>query len=110
MCDHQKTQIEKRGNVMTIELFIFLFTIGSLVSSLLTEALKKSFKNISTNIIALSNAFIVGTCGTVVAYLLMGVLLNTTNVVCIFLMTFCIWVGSMVGYDKVMQTIAQIKG
>jgi len=28
---------------------------------------------------------------------------------CIVLMGVCIWVGSMIGYDKVVQTIEQIK-
>ena len=95
---------------MTVQLFIFLFTIGSVVSSLFTEALKKSVANMSTNMIALINSFIVGIVGTIIAYILMGVEWTLPNIVCIVLMTFCIWVGSMVGYDKVMQTIAQIKG
>ena len=95
---------------MTIQLFIFLFTVGSLVSSLLTEALKKACKEISTNMIALINSLLVGILGTSAAYILMGVQWSLVNIVCIVLMAFCIWVGSMVGYDKVMQTIAQIKG
>lgn len=95
---------------MTIQLFIFLFTIGSAVSSLLTQALKKSFENVSSNIIALVNAFVVGILGTVAAYILMGITFNLANVVCIFLMSGCIWIGSMVSYDKVMQTLYQIKG
>lgn len=94
---------------MTIQLFIFLFTIGSLVSSLLTETLKKAMKNLSTNIIALVNSFVVGFLGTSAAYILMGVEVNMSNAVCLVLMAFCIWIGSMVGYDKVLQTIAQIK-
>lgn len=95
---------------MTIQIFIFLFTFGSTVSSLFTEALKKSFKNISTNIIALINSVVVGVVGTSIAYVLMGVEWSLVNIVCIVLMTFCVWVGSMVGYDKVIQTISQIKG
>lgn len=95
---------------MDISLFIFLFTVGSLISSLLTEALKKSFKSISTNIVALIDAVIVGGVGTAFAYILMGVVWSVSNIICLILMVFCIWVGSMVGYDKVLQTINQIKG
>ena len=95
---------------MNITLFLSLFTIGSLVSSLLTEALKKAFKEISTNIIALIDAGVVGLAGTSAAYILMKVDWTPQNIVCLILMVFCIWVGSMVGYDKVLQTIAQIKG
>ncbi len=94
---------------MTIELFLFLFTIGSLVSSLLTEALKKLNKALSTNVIALIDAVMVGLGGTVSAYVLMDIPWTPVNIVCMILMTFCVWIGSMIGYDKVMQTIAQLK-
>lgn len=94
---------------MTIEIFLFLFTIGSLISSLLTEAIKKMDLNMSVNIIALIDAVVVGLLGTIAFYLIMGIVWTPTNIVCIFLMTFCIWIGSMIGYDKVMQTIAQLK-
>lgn len=95
---------------MTIQLFMFLFTIGSVVSSLLTEALKKSFTNVSTNIIALVNACIVGVIGTICAYILLDIPFVLANNVCIFLMAVCVWIGSMVGFDKVTQTLTQIKG
>lgn len=95
---------------MTIQLFMFLFTIGSVVASLLTEAIKKSFTDISTNMIALINACIVGILGTICAYIFMDITFNVSNGICIVLMAMCIWIGSMIGYDKVMQTISQIKG
>lgn len=95
---------------MTIELFMFLFTIGSLASSLLTQAMKKALQNISTNITALVSAITVGGIGTICAYALMGIPLTPQNIICIVLMIVCMWVGSMIGYDKVMQTISQIKG
>ena len=94
---------------MTIQLFMFLFTIGSLVSSLLTEAIKKSYKNVSTNVIALIDAVCVGVAGTVCAYILMGITFTLSNVICIVLMAVCVWIGSMIGYDKVMQTLNQLK-
>ena len=93
---------------MSITLFLGLFTLGSTVSSLLTEALKKALK-ISTNLIALIDAVIVGVFGTSAAYILLGVDWTAQNITCLILMTFCIWMGSMIGYDKVLQTIAQIK-
>ena len=95
---------------MTIQLFIFLFTMGSVIASLLTEALKKANKDMSTNVIALIDSVVVGVLGTGCAYTIMGVEWSLVNIVCIILMGFCIWIGSMVGYDKVMQTISQIKG
>lgn len=94
---------------MTIEIFLFLFTIGSLISALLTEAIKKLDLNLSINIIALIDAVIVGLLGTIAFYIIMGIVWSPANIVCIFLMALCIWIGSMIGYDKVMQTIAQLK-
>lgn len=95
---------------MTIQLFLFLFTIGSLMSSLVTEAIKKAFTSVSTNVIALADSVLVGLVGTICAYILMGIPFTLANDICIVLMAACIWIGSMVGYDKVMQTISQIKG
>ena len=93
---------------MTITLFLSLFTLGSMVSSLLTEAVKKA-TDISSNLIALINAIVVGLAGTCAAYVLMGEPFNLQNIICIILMTVCIWIGSMIGYDKVIQTISQIR-
>lgn len=93
---------------MTFELFCALLTIGSSISGLMTQALKKSF-NISSNIIALLDAIIVGGIGTAIAYEIMGVEVSMRNFSYLVLMMVCIWLGSMVGYDKVIQTITQIK-
>lgn len=93
---------------MSVNMFIILFTLGSASASLLTEAEKKSFK-IRANILALINAVVVGILGTAAAYILYDIPFNLKNVVCMILMTVCIWVGSMVGYDKILQTITQIK-
>ena len=93
---------------MTIELFMFLFTVGSLTSSLHTQALKKAIKDLSSNITALISALVIGVGGTLAAYILLNVELNVKNIICLVLMAACVWVGSMVGYDKVLQTIAQI--
>lgn len=93
---------------MTIELFIALFGFGSMASSLLTEALKKSLNNISSNVIALINAIIVGGAGTFGYYILTDAPITPANVIYAALMALCVWVGSMVGYDKVMQTLKQI--
>lgn len=94
---------------MTIELFIFLFTIGALLSSLLTEAIKKAIPDISANILALCSAIIVGAIGMTFFYITHGIAFSIVNFIYIILMTVCIWIGSMIGYDKVIQTIAQIR-
>ncbi len=95
---------------MTIELFLFLFTVGSSASSLLTQAMKKAFKNLSSNMLAFVSAMIVGIGGTMAAYILMNINIDAKCLVCVPLMTLCIWVGSMISYDKILQTIAQLRG
>lgn len=95
---------------MTIELFIIMLTVGGTLSSLITQALKKAFDELSSNVIAIADAAIVGIGGMIIAYILMDIPFSLQNVVCIPLMAVCIAVGSMVGYDKVIQTLKQIRG
>lgn len=94
---------------MTIELFMFLFTAGSMAASLLTQAMKKTFYTLPSNVIAMWGALIVGLGGTICAYIFLEIPFVPRNIICIVLMPVCLWVGSMVSYDKVMQTIAQYK-
>lgn len=97
---------------MTVQLFLVMFTIGSLISSLLTEAIKRWFANqekeVSANMLAAINSVVIGVIGTVIYYILKGIPFNVVNITCMILMTAAIWVASMVGYDKVMQLIDQI--
>ena len=99
---------------MTVTLFIIMFSFGSGVCALLTEALKKAFENaqkqLSNNLLALIDAIVVGGIGTAIAYTLMGIEWSVNNIICLVLMVVSIWVGSMIGYDKVIQTISQIRG
>ena len=97
---------------MTVAMFILLMTICSAVSSVLTEGVKKWFDNAnktySSNLIAMFNAIVVGCGGTAIAYVLLGVAFTLPNILCLVLMAAAVWLGSMVGYDKVIQLIAQI--
>ena len=95
---------------MTIELFIIMLTVGGTLSSLITQALKKAFDELSSNVIAIADAAIVGIGGMIITYILMDIPFTLQNIVCIPLMAICIAVGSMVGYDKVIQTLKQIRG
>lgn len=98
---------------MTITLFITVLTIGAAVTALLTEAIKKAYSNAnkvySPNIIALVNAFVVGGGGTAVVYMLTGIEWTINNIICMVLMIGAVWLGSMLGFDKIIQTLTQIK-
>lgn len=97
---------------MTITLFISVLTIGAVVSGLLTEAIKKAYanagKDCSANVIALVDAIVVGCGGTAVCYMLMGIDWTVNNVICMILMSLSVWIGSMIGYDKIVQLVKQI--
>lgn len=98
---------------MTITLFISLFTLGSCASSLFTEAVKKAYQNAgkdySANVVALVNSAVVGGLGTAVAYMLLGIPWTVNNIICLVLMIVVVWMASMIGYDKIMQLLDQIK-
>ena len=97
---------------MTITLFITMFTIGSAICTLLTEAVKKAFENAgktaSANVLALVDAVAVGGIGTAVAYILMEIEWNINNILCLCLMVCAVWIGSMIGWDKVKQMLEQL--
>lgn len=97
---------------MNITVFITLVTIFSIISSFLTQGIKSWYQNsgkiYSANMIALINSFIIGCCGTPIAYVLMNIPFTLENIVCIPLMAGGVWLGCMIGYDKVMQLIAQV--
>lgn len=98
---------------MSITLFITMFTVGAAASALLTEAVKKSYANAgkecSPNVIALVDAVVIGAGGTAVVYMLMDIPWTVNNIICLMLMAGCVWIGSMIGYDKVVQLLKQIE-
>ena len=99
---------------MTVEMFIILLTAFSVVTSLVTEAVKKFFDSINvtyaSNIIALAVAVFVGGAGTVIFYAFNDIEPSFINNISVFLMMGANWIGSMVGYDKVKQAIIQLSG
>lgn len=97
---------------MTVELFIGLITVLSPFTSMLVEVIKRELntadKSYSSNLVALISAALVGIIGTAVSYFMLGIEFTPYNILCLPLMALIIWIGSMVGYDKVIQLINQI--
>lgn len=97
---------------MTITLFVSILTFGSVANVLLTEAVKKAYENAgkeySANIVALIDAAVIGGLGTAATYMLMNIPWTINNIICLAIMIVTVWVGSMVGYDKVIQLVKQI--
>lgn len=99
---------------MTFDLFLILLTILAVVTSLLTEGIKKFLDSLkvtyAANIVVLCVSVVVAGIGTSVFYMWNNIEWTTLNIICIFLMICANWLGSMLGYDKVMQALTQIKG
>lgn len=98
---------------MSFTVFISLLTIFSSVTSICAECCKKLLDctkiKYSSNILVFIIACIVGTGGTCIYYVFNLIEFNLVNVVCSVLMGLATSVGAMVGYDKIVQTIQQLK-
>lgn len=98
---------------MNIAYFSAMIVILCAVSALFTEALKQFCDNgnisFSPNLAALICSAVVGGGGTVAFYILTGVAWTLPTIVTLIIAIFAIWIGAMVGYDKVVQLIEQIK-
>jgi hypothetical protein len=97
---------------MNIALFMILLAIFCVVSMLFTEAFKNLFKNAgkpySANLIALAVSAIVGGGGSTAAFILLSIPFTAVNITCIILLVAAVWLGAMVGYDKLYQSVTQI--
>lgn len=98
---------------MSVSLFIAIFVAGGLTNILLTQAIKQFYYNrneaASPNVIALISALVVGGGGTAFAYMLLGVQWSVNNILCLLAMMLFVWMGSMIGYSKILETYRQFR-
>lgn len=108
-----KNLLDDEVFIMEATLFLTLFTIFSTMTGICTECCKKILDDInivySTNILALIVASIVGSVGTCIYYIMYSIPFNLVNIIFIVLMAISNAFGAMVGYDKIIQTIEQLK-
>ena len=98
---------------MNASLFLILLSVFSVISGLVTEAIKKIVNdkaNLSYNLVALIVALIVGSVGCGTYYQLNGILFTVNNIIYMVLMGLSSGLTATVGYDKVKQTIEQLTG
>ena len=95
---------------MTLTLFISLATALSLISSLITEAIKKSFNATKPTLIVAIIAVVTGWGGGAIAYSLMNIGYTSSNIICLTLLAPTIWLMATLGYDKVLEVIKQVAG
>ena len=99
---------------MTVEMSLIILAGCAIVTSLLTEGIKKFLDKkkvlYASNTLVFFVALIVG-CGTTALYYVnYQIPFNALNSVYLALMGVANWLGSMLGYDKVKQAITQIGG
>ena len=93
--------------------FLILLSAFSVLSSLVTEGIKKIASdkaNLSYNIVALIVALVIGGIGCGIYYQLNAIPFNTNNVIYMILMGLASGLTATVGYDKVKQAIEQVVG
>ena len=96
---------------MSASLFLILLSAFSVLSGLVTEVIKRLLnekEKFSYNIIALIVALIVGGSGCTIYYQLSSIPFTLNNIIYIILMGLASGLCSMVGYDKVKQTVKQL--
>lgn len=98
---------------MSISLFVSIFMGGGVITMLLTQSIKQFYyncnKQASPNVIALINALVVGGLGTAFAYMLLSIPWTVNNILCLIAMIILVWMGSMIGYAKIIETIQQFQ-
>lgn len=98
---------------MSVSLFVSIFVGGGLITMLLTQSIKQFYYNrnseASPNLIALINALVVGGGGTAFVYMLMHISWTLNNVLCLIAMILFVWMGSMLGYSKILETFQQFR-
>ena len=98
---------------MNVTTFLILLSAFSVLSGLVTEAVKKVVNdkaNMSYNIIALIVSLIVGGVGCAIYYQLNAIPFDINNVIYMILMGLASGLCSMVGFDKIKQAVEQIVG
>ena len=84
-----------------------------MITGVITEGCKKLLDeakiNYASNILAFAIACIVGIGGTAIYYIINSINFSTINIIFMILMGLATSMGAMVGYDKIVQAIGQIK-
>ena len=97
---------------MSIEIFLLGITLCSVFTSVLTEAVKTMFtkcnKNYNSNIIAAVCSVLVAVIVSIVYAVISKIAVDSSYYAIAFLLCIFSWIGSMIGYDKIIQTIKQL--
>lgn len=94
---------------MTITIGSFILMICSIMTGLITEAIKKTVTVTKPNIVAAIVSVIVGIAIPVGYIILNNLVFDTTALLYTISLVVLSWLCSTLGFDKVMQTLQQLK-
>lgn len=99
---------------MTLDVFLILLLAVSSLTALFTEAIKKLMdetgKTYHPNLIAGAVAVVLSVAIDAAYVITTETVLNDKLAVYLIALVLLSWLSSMLGYDKIKQTIMQIKG
>ena len=96
---------------MTIEVFLLMLLAVSIFTGLTVEGIKvllgdkKYSSNILACVVSIVLSVIVGVCYCILTM----TIFDARIIICILALVFLSWLSAMVGYDKVIQSITQLK-
>lgn len=95
---------------MTVEFGAFLVLLCSVLTGLVTQAWKNMLgdKSHKPNILAAVVSVVIGVLVCIAYIILTDAVINAQMIVYCIALIGMSWLCAMVGYDKVMQTIAQV--
>ena len=96
---------------MTLQIFLMLLLIVSVLVSLTVEALKKVLNDkVPSNIMVGIASTMISIAIGIAYYILAKITFSMDLIVYFVALIFISWLCAMLGYDKVIQTLKQIKG
>lgn len=97
---------------MTLSVFLTLLLAVSIFTGLVVEGVKKfldsKLKTYSSNLIAGIVSIVLGTAIGVFYCVSAEIAFNANTIIMLVALVFLSWLSSMVGYDKVVQSLTQI--
>ena len=97
---------------MSMQVFLMLLLAVSILTSLTVEALKKFIGdkfNYSPNVLAGITAVVLSAIVGIFYCIMANVAFSSQIIILLIALVFLSWLCAMVGYDKVIQAIAQIR-
>ena len=97
---------------MTLSVFLTLLLAVSIFTGLVVEGIKKfldsKLKTYSSNLIAGIVSIVLGTAVGVFYCISAEIAFSANTIIMLIALVFLSWLSSMVGYDKIVQSLAQI--